>query len=182
MYYFISGSDGKESAGSAGDPGLGVRRIRWRGTWQPTPVSLAWRIPWTEEAGSKQPMALQRLGHNWSDFARTIFHSFLMVISVLKTKVKLKMLVSPSCSALRDPMGYSPPGFSVHGILQARILEWAAISFSRASSYPGIGPGFLHCSQTLYQWAIKEAQCLFWACKNDNFEADSVTFYLEDIF
>ena len=35
-------------------------------------------------------------------------------------------------------MGYSPPGSSVHGILQARILEWAAISFSRDLPDPGI--------------------------------------------
>ena len=34
-----------------------------------------------------------------------------------------------SCPTLCDPMNYSPPGFSVHGILQARILEWVAISF-----------------------------------------------------
>ena len=37
---------------------------------------------------------------------------------------------------LCDPMNCSPPGFSVHGILQARILEWVAISFSRGSSQP----------------------------------------------
>ena len=35
-----------------------------------------------------------------------------------------------------NPMDYSPPGSSVHGILQARILEWVAISFSRRSSLP----------------------------------------------
>ena len=35
---------------------------------------------------------------------------------------------------LCDPMDCSLPGFSVHGILQARILEWAAISYSRGSS------------------------------------------------
>ena len=40
------------------------------------------------------------------------------------------------CLTLYNPMDYSPPGFSVHGILQARILEWVAISFSRASSRP----------------------------------------------
>ena len=34
------------------------------------------------------------------------------------------------CPTLCHPMGYSPPGFSVHGILQARILEWVAISLS----------------------------------------------------
>ena len=42
---------------------------------------------------------------------------------------------------LCDAMYCSPPGSSVHGILQARILEWVAISLSRASSRPGIEPG-----------------------------------------
>ena len=37
-----------------------------------------------------------------------------------------------SCPSLCDPMDYSPPGSSVHGILQARILEWVAITFSNA--------------------------------------------------
>ena len=37
---------------------------------------------------------------------------------------------------LCDPMDYSPPGSSVHGVLQARTLEWVAISFSRGSSLP----------------------------------------------
>ena len=44
--------------------------------------------------------------------------------------------VAQSCLTLCDPMDCSPPGFSVHGILQARILEWVAISFSRGSSRP----------------------------------------------
>ena len=39
--------------------------------------------------------------------------------------------VAQSCPTLCDPMDCSPPGSSVHGILQARILEWVAISFSR---------------------------------------------------
>ena len=39
--------------------------------------------------------------------------------------------VAQSCPTLCDPVDYSPPGSSVHGILQARILEWVAISFSR---------------------------------------------------
>ena len=41
-----------------------------------------------------------------------------------------------SCPILCNPMDYSPPGFCVHGISQARILEWVAISSSRASSCP----------------------------------------------
>ena len=50
--------------------------------------------------------------------------------------VKVKMLVTQSCPTLWDPRDCSPPGSSVHGILQARILEWVAISFSRGSSQP----------------------------------------------
>ena len=45
-------------------------------------------------------------------------------------------LVAKSCPTLCDPLDYSQPGSSVHGILQARILEWFAISFSRGSSQP----------------------------------------------
>ena len=44
--------------------------------------------------------------------------------------------VAQSCPTLWDPMDCSLPGFSVHGIFQARILEWVAISFSRGSSWP----------------------------------------------
>ena len=41
-----------------------------------------------------------------------------------------------SCLTLCNPMNYSPPNSSVHGILQARILDWVAISYSRESSPP----------------------------------------------
>ena len=44
--------------------------------------------------------------------------------------------VAQSCVTLCDPIDCSPPGSSVHGILQARMLEWVAISFSRGSSRP----------------------------------------------
>ena len=44
--------------------------------------------------------------------------------------------VAQLCLILCNPMDCSLPGFSVHGILQARILEWVTISFSRGSSRP----------------------------------------------
>ena len=44
--------------------------------------------------------------------------------------------VAQSCPTLCDPVNCSLPGFSVHGILQARILEWVAITFSSGSSRP----------------------------------------------
>ena len=43
-----------------------------------------------------------------------------------------------SCPTLCDPMDYSLPGSSVQGILQARILEWVAVSFSRDSLTQGL--------------------------------------------
>ena len=54
-------------------------------------------------------------------------------------KAKVKVLVNQLCPTLCDPKDYSPPGPSVHGILQARILEGVAISFSRGSSWPRDG-------------------------------------------
>jgi len=43
--------------------------------------------------------------------------------------------VAQSCPTLSDPMDCSPPGSSVHGILQARVLEWGAIAFSQVQFY-----------------------------------------------
>ena len=54
--------------------------------------------------------------------------------------MRVDMLVTQSYLTLCDPMDCSPPGSSVHGILQARILEWVAMSSSGGSSQPGIKP------------------------------------------
>ena len=45
-------------------------------------------------------------------------------------KVKSEREVAQSCPTFSDPMDCSPPGSSVHGIFQARVLEWGAIAFS----------------------------------------------------
>ena len=50
--------------------------------------------------------------------------------------MKMKVVVPQSCLTLCDPMDGGPPGSSVHVILQARILEWVAIPFSRESPQP----------------------------------------------
>ena len=72
--------------------------------------------------------------------------------------VNLMCLCAQSCLTPGDPLDCSPPGSSVHGILQARILEWVAISSSMGSSRPGdrtcvscVAGGFFTC------WAIREA-------------------------
>ena len=45
-------------------------------------------------------------------------------------QVKSESEVAQSCPTLSDPVDYSPPGSSIHGIFQARVLEWGAIAFS----------------------------------------------------
>ena len=56
---------------------------------------------------------------------------FLLSITCL-----MKVLVTQSCPTLCDPMVCGPPGSSVHGSLQAEVLEWVAIPCSRGSSQP----------------------------------------------
>ena len=50
-------------------------------------------------------------------------------------KVKSESEVARSCPTLSDPMDCSPPGSSIHGILQARVLEWGAIALSGDTSW-----------------------------------------------
>ena len=59
------------------------------------------------------------------------FYKWIRLISLC-----VCVLVAQSCQILCHPMNCSPPGFSVHGFLQARTLEWFAIPFSRGSSQP----------------------------------------------
>ena len=66
--------------------------------------------------------------------------------------------VAQSWLTLCDPMDCSLPGSSVHGIFQARILEWIAISFSRGSSWPrGRAQVSLIACRRFTLWATREA-------------------------
>ena len=71
-------------------------------------------------------------------------------------KVKLKVLVAQPCPTLCDPMDCSPPGSSVHIILQARILEQGAMPFSREPPWPRdqtcVSCGSCIGRQVLYRW------------------------------
>ena len=84
--------------------------------------------------------------------------------------VQVPSSLVPACSRVWlfcDPMDCSPPGSSVHGISQARILEWVAISFSRESSQPR---NWTHVSyigrQILDHCAIWEAHKYCWLSLN----------------
>ena len=65
--------------------------------------------------------------------------------------------VAQSCPILCDPIVCSLPAFSIHGILQARIMEWVAISFSGGSSDPGIEPRYPALWADSNLWATREA-------------------------
>ena len=103
--------------------------------------------------------------------------------------------VAQLCLTLYDPMDCSPPGSSVHGIFQARVLEWVAIAFSRASSRPRdwtrVSP---IVGRRFTVWATREAQsrscclirthllfCCFclWASLSFFFFFHFLTFFLE---
>ena len=87
------------------------------------------------------PRCLQFLTHPLlSPDLHNFAHSASISLHTLVGSVCLS-LVTKSWPILCDPMDCSPPGSSVHGILQARILEWVAIFFSRDLPDPGIEPG-----------------------------------------
>ena len=73
------------------------------------------------------------------------------VLSHYWQRKEIESEVAQSCSALCNSMDCSPPGSSIHVILQARILEWVAISFSKGSFQPRDWNWSL--------WATREAYC-----------------------
>ena len=85
---------------------------------------------WTGKPGVLQSMGSQRVGHDW---ATELNWRWGMMKTIF---MKVKLLLAQLYPTLWNSMGCSPPGSSVHGILQARILGWVAIPFSRGSSQP----------------------------------------------
>ena len=88
--------------------------------------ALAWRIPGTGKPGGLLSMGLHRVGHDLSDLGGGV-------------------LVRQSYSTLCDPTDNNPPHSSVHGIVQARILEWVAMHFLQGIFLTQrSNPGLLH--------------------------------------
>ena len=92
-----------------------------------------------------------------------IFSDLIWFIICTLCCVCVCVCVCVSCSVVSHsatPMDYSPPGFSVHGVLQARILEWVATAFSRGSSQPR-DQTHISCIAGIFFtiWAIREAPC-----------------------
>ena len=93
----------------------------------PHSSTLAWKIPWTEEPDRLQFMGLLRVGHD-----RATSLSLFTFMHWRNAMKKSESEVTLSCPTLSNPMDCSLPGSSIHGIFQARVLEWGAIAFSNA--------------------------------------------------
>ena len=133
---------------------------------------LAWRIPWTEEPGRLQSIMLQRVRYDWSNLAHMhkersdhCHDSWEITLNTLEFPDRNVFvihrgggaLVSKSCPTLTIPWTVACPGCSVHRILQARILEWVAISFSRGSSLPRNQTGVSCIAGRFFtSWAMRE--------------------------
>ena len=70
-----------------------------------------------------------RLPHPWDSANKNTAVGCHFLLQCIK--VKSEREVAQSCPTLSDPMDCSPPDFSIHGIFQARVLEWGAIAFSQ---------------------------------------------------
>ena len=91
---------------------------------------LAWKISWTEEPGGLQSMGSQRVGHDWV--------TNTTLLASVHSSAAAKLL--QSCPTLCDPMDCSPPVSSLHGILQARILDGLPCPPPGDLPDPGIEP------------------------------------------
>ena len=108
------------------NPGLPhCRQILYQLSHQGSPRILEW-VAYPFSGGSSWPRNPARV----SCIAGRFFTNW----PIREVCVSCKESDETERLTLRDPMGCSPPGSSVHGILQARILEWVAIPFSRGSS------------------------------------------------
>ena len=83
----------------------------------------------------------------------------MFIITTMSSNFMHAYSVAQSCLTLWDPRDCSPPGSSVHGIFQARILEWVAFFYSRGSSWPRdkthislSGFFFFFCKSTIIQF------------------------------
>ena len=90
--------------------------MHWRRKWQPTPVSSA---VWPHR---QQPTRLPRPWDSPGKNTGVGCHFLLQCM-----KVKSENEVAQSCPTPSDPIDCSPPGSSIHGIFQARVLEWGSL-------------------------------------------------------
>ena len=88
-----------------------------------------------------------------------VFSWFINLVNYFSCFYIVMCLVAQSCSTLCDPLDCRLPGSSVHGILQARILEWAAVPSDRGSSQSGDQTQVSYIVGRFFtSWVTKKAQ------------------------
>ena len=101
----------------------------------PRILIVMWLVQdWKKESESHSVMSDSLWLHGWPHGLHTARLHCLWNFPGRNTGFVVCVLVTQSCPTLCKPMDCNLPGSSVHGILQARILEWVAIPFSRGSS------------------------------------------------
>ena len=94
---------------------------------------------------------------SWISYPMSFFYKGMLIQCHERRKGKSP---SQSCLTLCDPKDCSLPGSSIHGVFQARVLEWVAISFSRRSSLPGDWTWVSQIAGRRFTiWATREAEC-----------------------
>ena len=100
---------------------------------------VKWKVFWDTSRNSNMLQGQPGKKVSFSNWSVADWHScvsFRHTAKRFRYTDAVPCLVAQSCSALWNPMDCSPPGSYVHGILQARMLEWVAMPFSRGSFQP----------------------------------------------
>ena len=140
MYYETLGRQEMRTSLDMG--GSSGSETRWSGSLLKIKQQMLLRLgvedKWEESRMTTKPMTCANGRTGWASYMS-------------------QLLVAQLCLPLWDPMDCSPPGPSVHGILQARILEWVAIPFSRGSSWPRNWIWVSYIADSFFTaWATKE--------------------------
>jgi len=126
------------------------RQEHWSGLPFPSPMHESEKWKWSPSvvSDSSRPHGLKptRLLCPWDlpgkstgvgcHHLKCLYHSTILGHRITNLLKENESELAQSCPTLCDSMDCSLPGFSIHGIFQARVLEWVAISVSRWSSWP----------------------------------------------
>ena len=142
----------------------GKRRCRGWDGWITSPTQWTWVWVssrswwWTGKPGMLRSMGLQKVGHNWAtelnwlNCLLSLIFYFLFFVCVVYWDIAAAAQSLQPCPTLCNPIDGSPPGFPVSGILQARTLEWVAISFSNAWKWEVKVKSFSHVQLLATPW------------------------------
>ena len=154
---FCGGSDGRESACNAGDPGS-IPELGWcPGEANGNPLSiLAWRTPWMEEPGGLQSMELQRAGYNWVTFTslQSAFHG--------TTTLGLWLFACFKCYFASLPTRAAPFGQSMH--FQSGFQLWITSLQIMVTLLSLYFPPCVQVSMPLFSCPILHRYIDIWDC------------------